>query len=499
MTMPGENLRTIGDQLRAEYETWLAGFALFGPDHFLRAASDWKTLGQAQADFARSVQEIQTWLDLDSWLTSGFLPVPGVVPPPAPASKMGLAEHSSNAWPVWPAASPVSPRSFSPEEFSPHSSQPAAPGMASSPRAEKSLIARPDAENANQLHSQQRTARLSAIGSLSDLARIVQMTPYTNESEAPEHPLESPAALSFTRTRLGAEDAIFGPPGLSPQTEAAPLASGEALDLARMWEGASATSEDSVADDDISSPGRAVLPGDWPSPPVAPSAETAFLSPTAFAETDLPPASLRLVGRPAVMGSDLDLSGRPGVDLGAPEKSAETRSIDEPTSTPANASLAGRRFAPETMEGVQENPAEASFSAGELARLGSELAAGFFSAPAPLTSAGSQPDSPHAGAATDWLTLLAAVTWPGRMPSLPSEKIAGQPVETLSPNQKAPSSSQQTLGWNDTPEVVRQIVETGADTAANNSTLSPLDVQDMLAALRQEIWREYRRFYGTVA
>ncbi|GAB4442202.1 MAG: hypothetical protein Fur0044_38630 [Anaerolineae bacterium] len=194
------------------------------------------------------------------------------------------------------------------------------------------------------------------------------------------------------------------------------------------------------------------------------------------------------------MGSDLDLSGRQGVDWDTPEKSAEIRSIDEPTSTPANASLAGRRFVPETIEEAPENPVEAPFSAGELARLGSELAAGFFSAPAHLASTESQPDDPSIGAATDWLTLLGAVTLPGRRSAHLPEKLAGQPVETL--GQHAPSS-QQTPGWNDTLEVVRQIVETGADMAANNSTLSPLDVQDMLDALRQEIWREYRRFYGT--
>lgn len=494
MTMPGENLKTIGDQLRAEYETWLAGFALFGPDHFLRAASDWETLGQTQADFARSVQEIQAWLDLDSWLTSGFLPAPGVVSPSAPASKTGLAKPSSGAGPAWPAASPVSPPSFSPEEFS----LPAGPSAASSFGVQESMLVRPDMENPSRPSSQKSAARLAAIGSLSDLARMVQITPYNDEAEAPEHPLESPAAPSFTRTRPGAEDSIFEPPGLSPQTEAAPIASSQVLDLAQLWEAASATTEAPVTDDDPGSPSRAALPGDWPNPPVALSAETAFLSPTALAETDLPPVSLQPVGRAAVRGSDVDLSGRPGVDWDTPEKSAEIRSIDAPPPTPANASLAGRRFASETMEGVQENPAEAPFSAGELARLGSELAAGFFSAPAPLTRAEAQPDAPSIGAATDWLTLLAAVTWPGkRLAHLP-EKLARRPVETLLPYPQAPSSSEKVQVWNDTPEVVRQIIETGADTAANNATLSPLDVQDMLDALRQEIWREYRRFYGTV-
>ncbi|MCK6626854.1 MAG: hypothetical protein L6R45_16975 [Anaerolineae bacterium] len=496
--MPAENLMTIGDPLRAEYETWLAGFALFGPDHFLRAASDWEPLGQTQADFARSVQEIQAWLDLDSWLTSGFLPVPGVISPPAPASKTSLAERSSGAWPAWPAASPVSPPSFSAEEVSPPGSQPAGPGAASSSGVPKNLIVRPDVETSRQPHSQQSVALLAPIGSLSDLARMVQMTPYNDEAEAPEHPLESQAAPSFTRTMPGAEDAIFGPPGLSPQTRAAPAASSSDLDLAEEWQSASFTDEAPVADDEVGSPSRVVLPGEWPSSPVAPSAEATFLSPAAFSETDFPPASLQPVGRPAVMGSDLDFSDRPGVDWGAPEKSTETRPVDAPSLTPSDASWNRSRSAPEIREGTPENSAEAPFSAGELARLGNELAAGFFSAPAPLTRAGAQPDAPSIGAATDWLTLLAAVTLPGRMPGLSSEKIAGRPVETLSPGPPVPPSKQ-TQDWNDTPEVVRQIIETDADMAANNSTLSPLDVQDMLNALRQEIWREYRRFYGTVA
>jgi hypothetical protein len=462
MTMPGEDLRTIGDQLQAEHETWLAGFSLFWLDHFLRAASDGETIGQAQADFTHSVQEIQTWLDLDSWLTSGFLPAPGVVSPPASASKTSLVEHPSGAWPAWPAASPVSPASFSPEEFSPSGSQPAAPGAASFSGVQESLISMADEENFRQPRPQKSAASLAPIGSLNDLARMVQITPYSDEAEAPEHPLESQVGPLFAEMMPGVEDATFEPPGLSPQMKAVSLASSEALDLAEVWQPDSFTDEEPVADDDVGSPSRAGLPGDWSGPPVAPSDEAAFLSPAVFAETDPPPASLQLVGRPAVVGSNLDLSGRPGVDLD-----------------------------------TQENPVEASFLVGELARLGSELAAGSFSAPVRLTSAKSQPDALPTGAA-DWLTLLAAVTLPGRMPSLPSEKIAGQPVETLSPNQKAPSSSEKAPGWNDTPEVVRQIVETDADTAANNSTLSPLDVQDMLAALRQEIWREYRRFYGTV-
>ncbi|MBE7470155.1 MAG: hypothetical protein HS114_13570 [Anaerolineales bacterium] len=488
--MPSENLKTIGDQIQAEYETWLAGFSLFWPDNFLRATSDWETIGQAQADFARSVQEIQAWLDLASWLTSGFLPVPGVVSPHAPASQTGLTEHFSRAW---PAASPVSPPSFSPEEFSPPGSRPAEPGAASSSGVSKNMIARPDAENPSPLHSQQSTARLAAVGSLSDLARMVQITPYNDEAEAPEHPLESPAAPSFTRTRPGAKDALFEPPGLSLQTRVTPLASSKVLNQTEEGQSASFTDEAPVADDEVGSPSRAVLPGDWPSSPVASSAEATFLSPA----TNFPPASLRPVGRPAGVGSDLDLSGRQGVDWDTPEKSAEIRSIDEPTSTPANASLTGRRFAPETIEEAPENPVEAPFSAGELARLGSELAAGFFSAPAHLASTESQPDASPIGVAADWLTLLAAVTWPGRRSAPLPEKLAGRPMQPLSPNPQAPSSSEKAPGWNDTLEVVRQIVETGADMAANNSTLSPLDVQDMLDALRQEIWREYRRFYGT--
>jgi len=497
--MPAENLMTIGDPLRAEYETWLAGFALFGPDHFLRAASDWETLGQTQADFARSVQEIQAWLDLDSWLTSGFLPVPGVISPPALASKTSLAERSSGAWPAWPAASPVSPPSFSAEEVSPPGSQPAGPGAASSSGVPKNLITRPDVETSRRPHSQQSVALLAPIGSLSDLARMVQMTSYRDEAEAPEHPFESPISPLFTRTRPDAEDAIFEPSGLSPETRAAPLVSSKASDPAQLWEEASLTDEDSVTGDGLDSPSQTVLPGDWPSPPFAPSAQAAFLSPTAFAETDLSPASLQPVGRPAVMGRESALSDQTAVDLGLPEKSAKTRSVDAPSLTPSDASWNRSRSAPETIEGVQESPAETPFSAGELTRLGNELAAGFFSAPAPLTSAESQPDAPPIGAATDWLTLLAAVTLPGRRSAHLPEKIAGQRVETLSPNQQARSSSEQIPGWNDTPEVVRQIIETDTDTAANNSTLSPLDVQDMLAALRQEIWREYRRFYGTVA
>lgn len=73
--MTDEPLTTLGKSLRAEYQSWLVCFVPSWPDKFRLAVYDWETMGQADAAFTRLLRQMLEWLELDDWLTSGFLPL----------------------------------------------------------------------------------------------------------------------------------------------------------------------------------------------------------------------------------------------------------------------------------------------------------------------------------------------------------------------------------------------------------------------------------------
>lgn len=505
--MPAEELNTLGFELRAGYQAWLAQWCL-------PAAAEDEMLAALQADAAALIAGIQEWLALGEWLTAGFFPALGEQPaaeaqPAAPRSSASAPATAFSAAGSF-ASAPAIPLTPAPGEARPVT-RPAAPSSAPppgtpSPEVPSSPLSRPSR---------------SSSGGLQDLARLLAATPYemppadsreqeSERGQPPSPPADSSGSLTSSFEPQG--KAAVHSAGEKPATAPAHRPFEEPLPPQAVEKTIPARATPAPAGGQSWGPQStpSSLPPSWPGEDAAPrqvvlpptAAENAsvgsFPAPPgpawgAAPEDPTPPGRgerpLHLSPPDGlVAGDELAFPATPPVSRGSPAPLGRAAGSLPPEGIPAEEITARPPFPGEMQPSGLAEP----LSAVDLRRLGQQLSAGLpgggetnLSSPAAATLA-----SPP------WYRILQSLSGgrlPARWPGAAAQgSVAPSPDETGASAGRGPTPAPEM------PEMIRQVGETSTASTPASPSFSPWDVQELLDALKREAWREYERFYGPV-